>query len=790
MGERQTDRQSVIPLTHDQRTTFDPARPLPQPPPITTTTTTTTTTRNATSHRRTCQPALFSPSSSPSSSSQTSFTHPPPPPLHPPPPPPSTPAAAASAAAAATSLELRLSSDVTDDDIRVVEEHVQVVRFNYTLSVSGEANHSLALAVCATVDDPDVARAWVSKDAILPLSADLEGEFNVTVLGVFVGRAVVHVHFVVGQSGGRLVRCGEPGAKDLQELLKVSEAQQGKEMEMNVTKTSSSSSSSSNSSSSSVVGLHSGRRYKVAVLRAERAIDMVFRTGTVLLVVIVNIGMGCKLDLQIIKSTLRRPFAPVTGLCSQFIVMPLISFGVTQVFDLAPGVALGFFALGCSPGGSASNVFCYLLGGDVSLSVTMTFCSTVASIGLLPMWMSTLGRYVSGLDDVNIPFANIIYSLLGLVAACGFGLLLKTKKPTWAKVAITISKVGIALFIIFILTVGVYANLYVFSLMKGVVLAAAAMLPYCGFLIGGLVALVLRLPAKHVITIAIETGIQNTGVAMIVLLLSLDHPESDLSIVAPATSALFTPIPLYFAILFFKTRRCYRRRKKRSAGDDDGKGNNDNAVTTSTTENDNSERNPENGDVGGGGGGGGGGGTTSSSPKESLCKKLFGKGEEAAAATTTTTTTTTTGGGGCPVVTCWSRPCLYCWGHLDMETGSPGDLEFVVPDPSRSEPGSLEEKKREVESFQFDNPALEKEEEEKEERDPENPTPPPSPPPPQRRESVPAMKEEKEEEKGEEKKEGEERSGSPSSGSSQSLPRDDDDMVWTVQQDGVMSSRC
>ena len=48
-----------------------------------------------------------------------------------------------------------------------------------------------------------------------------------------------------------------------------------------------------------------------------------------------------------------------------------------------PGIALGLFALGCSPGGSGSNAFSYLLGGDVSLSITMTLVSTVAALGNL-----------------------------------------------------------------------------------------------------------------------------------------------------------------------------------------------------------------------------------------------------------------------------------------------------------------------------------------------------------------------------------------------------------------------
>ena len=63
--------------------------------------------------------------------------------------------------------------------------------------------------------------------------------------------------------------------------------------------------------------------------------------------------------------------------------------------------------------------------------------------GLVPLWLFTLGRYVSGIDEINIPFGNIAYSLLGLLAAVGAGLFLKVKKPRWARIAITASKVNI-----------------------------------------------------------------------------------------------------------------------------------------------------------------------------------------------------------------------------------------------------------------------------------------------------------------------------------------------------------
>ena len=52
-----------------------------------------------------------------------------------------------------------------------------------------------------------------------------------------------------------------------------------------------------------------------------------------------------------------------------------------MLLKLEAGLALGFFAMGCAPGGGASNIYTYLLNGDLSLSITMTLISTFASLG-------------------------------------------------------------------------------------------------------------------------------------------------------------------------------------------------------------------------------------------------------------------------------------------------------------------------------------------------------------------------------------------------------------------------
>ena len=107
-------------------------------------------------------------------------------------------------------------------------------------------------------------------------------------------------------------------------------------------------------------------------------------------------------------------------------------------------------------------------------------------------------------------------------------------------------------------TVGVWSNLYLFKLFTWELVIAGLLLPYVGFLLGGLLAFILRQPKIRIIAIAIETGIQNTGVPIILLKYSLPQPEADLSVVGPVITSIFTPIPLWIAlaVLEIKSRWC------------------------------------------------------------------------------------------------------------------------------------------------------------------------------------------------------------------------------------------
>lgn len=65
--------------------------------------------------------------------------------------------------------------------------------------------------------------------------------------------------------------------------------------------------------------------YTVAVIREKRIVDNVFIAAVAFLVFFSNMGMGCKVDLDVVKEILKKPIAPSIGFCCQYIIMPLVS---------------------------------------------------------------------------------------------------------------------------------------------------------------------------------------------------------------------------------------------------------------------------------------------------------------------------------------------------------------------------------------------------------------------------------------------------------------------------------
>ena len=130
-------------------------------------------------------------------------------------------------------------------------------------------------------------------------------------------------------------------------------------------------------------------------------------------------------------------------------------------------------------------------------------------------------------------------------------------------------------FIIFLLSFGLYVNRYIYSQIKTsfYILLPALLQPYIGFILSFLIAkYIARQPKHRCITIAIETGVQNVTIPMVLLQQSFPQPYGDLAAVMPVTTAHFTPLPMLFSFLgIIIYRNVYLRfwpKQQEEGGDD------------------------------------------------------------------------------------------------------------------------------------------------------------------------------------------------------------------------------
>lgn len=119
---------------------------------------------------------------------------------------------------------------------------------------------------------------------------------------------------------------------------------------------------------------------ELVVTRKATKLTFYFTVSVAILVTANYINMGCALDMGVVKSVLKRPIAPGLGFLCQYLVMPITSYlvGLLLLGD-STHLRLGLFIFGCSPAGGASNMWTVLLNGNLDLSITMTFISTIAA---------------------------------------------------------------------------------------------------------------------------------------------------------------------------------------------------------------------------------------------------------------------------------------------------------------------------------------------------------------------------------------------------------------------------
>ncbi|XP_067142546.1 sodium-dependent organic anion transporter-like, partial [Centruroides vittatus] len=246
----------------------------------------------------------------------------------------------------------------------------------------------------------------------------------------------------------------------------------------------------------------------------NKDLEMTKNVITIGSLIIIMIAMGTDISRDQIYKGIRKPVGPAIGLFCQFVIMPLIGFIYNVIFQFESSLAAGLLIISCCPGGAISNVITYYLDGDVSLSVTMTTISIVASLGLMPL---NLWIYASNTEAKNlkIPYDNIALSLLIIVPPLILGMMIKWKAPKWG------SATSMILIIIFV-SMEIISSQHMFTIVSWKVIITSLLSPITGIITGYVIAFASRNSKAACTAIAIESGIQNFVVAFGIIALSFD----------------------------------------------------------------------------------------------------------------------------------------------------------------------------------------------------------------------------------------------------------------------------
>lgn len=266
----------------------------------------------------------------------------------------------------------------------------------------------------------------------------------------------------------------------------------------------------------------------------------------VAILVSIMFGMGCHIKVSEMWAHLRRPFGVAVGMLCQFVMMPLLAFGLLTAMRLTGLYAIGMLIMACCPGGTVSNVFAYFVDGDVPLSIAMTLCSTVLAMGMMPLNMLLYGNYVDT-GDIVVPYSKMAMSLVFISLPAGLGMLFNWLCPRAAPYITKLSSTlgGLLIVVTQIMEVFIFPD--IFHNIPPVLYAATVVMPAAGMMLGYLISWLLKRPDAVRKTIAIESGIQNVGMGLTIVSLSFRFQDQKQALLFPWLYG-FTMIALSFLL--------------------------------------------------------------------------------------------------------------------------------------------------------------------------------------------------------------------------------------------------
>ncbi|XP_039274280.2 ileal sodium/bile acid cotransporter-like [Styela clava] len=290
-----------------------------------------------------------------------------------------------------------------------------------------------------------------------------------------------------------------------------------------------------------------------------------FKVIFTLILIVIMFGMGCAVDHKKLIANLKKPVGISVGLGCQIFLVPVITYGLIKLSSMTPLQALALMLVGCSPGGSNSNVITYLIHGDISLSVAMTSFSNMLALVTVPVWLLIFMSIEHIDDNIKIPYESLGITLLSIAISIILGMGFRYKYPQHSKIIPKVCS-GIALVILLITIIVLIVVTRVEFKFAAETILPTAFLPIIGMVISYLIACIppLNLQGRSKKAIAIEVGIQNSGLANSVLFLTYgDRPQCIAEVITiPLIYNIFQTAYIFIIVSGYRIWFCQRNKRQ------------------------------------------------------------------------------------------------------------------------------------------------------------------------------------------------------------------------------------
>lgn len=260
---------------------------------------------------------------------------------------------------------------------------------------------------------------------------------------------------------------------------------------------------------------------------------------------IIMLGLGLSLVLDDFKRVVLYPKAVIVGLFCQMILLPVICFGITLLFNLPPALAIGLMLLAASPGGATANLFSHLAKGDVALNVTLTAVNSILTLVTLPFIVNaSIHYFMQSSQVITMQFSTIIEVFAIVLIPVAIGMFINYKAPNFSKRLEKPVKVLSAIFLVLIIAGAVLKEKSNFVSYFQQVGLASLCFNLASMALGYFVPRLVNISKKQAIAIGMEIGIHNGTLAIYIALnvignSSMSIPPAIYSLIMFFTAALF-----------------------------------------------------------------------------------------------------------------------------------------------------------------------------------------------------------------------------------------------------------